>query len=151
MYVLRSPMKGQTIFEVADSSILRYLEELKKNNKRSKRRPTSQIRISDGMDNHINADTTPSKVIRVEVKSAVGDNSKDVDGRWTCVMWSGKCNTYNYDAPKTCCYHAAKRTATRVPGQCLRIGRERSRFGRRRLGLHGEFALDQFVGHGQRR
>lgn len=74
-------MQGQTIFEVADSSILRYLEELKKNNKRSKRRPTSQIRISDGMDNHINADTTPSKVIRVEVKSVGGDNSKDVDGR----------------------------------------------------------------------
>lgn len=60
---------------MADSSILRYLEELKKNNKRSKRRPPSLIRISDGMDHNIN-----SAPIRVEVKPA-GD-SKDVDGRW---------------------------------------------------------------------
>lgn len=61
--------QGQTIFDVADSSALRFLEDLKKNNKRSKRRPASQIRISD---NHI--DTTPSKVIRVD--------NKDNDGEW---------------------------------------------------------------------
>lgn len=73
---------------MADSSILRYLEELKKNNKRSKRRPASQIRISDGMDNHINADTTPSKVIRVDVKSSSGgdNHTKDVDGRCRCII-----------------------------------------------------------------
>lgn len=71
--------QGQTIFDVADSSILRYLEELKKNNKRCKRRPASQIRISDGLDNHI--DTTPSKVIRVDGKSTGSSDAKDVDGR----------------------------------------------------------------------
>lgn len=58
---------------MADSSALRFLEDLKKNNKRSKRRPASQIRIND---NHI--DTTPSKVIRVEVKH---NESKDIDGK----------------------------------------------------------------------
>lgn len=64
------------MFDVADPSALRFLEDLKKNNKRSKRRPASQIRISDGMDNHI--ETTPTKVIRVEVKN---NESKDVEGR----------------------------------------------------------------------
>ncbi len=43
--------------------MIRCLEELKKSNKRTKRRPISQIRISDNMDNHIE---TPSKVIRVD-------------------------------------------------------------------------------------
>lgn len=43
--------------------MIRFLEDLKKNNKRTKRRPISQIRISDNMDNHIE---TPSKVIRVD-------------------------------------------------------------------------------------
>ncbi|XP_037036562.1 protein phosphatase 1 regulatory subunit 12B isoform X10 [Bradysia coprophila] len=54
---------GQTPIDVADPSMIRFLEDLKKNNKRSKRRPISQIRISDNMDNHIE---TPSKVIRVD-------------------------------------------------------------------------------------
>lgn len=45
------------------------LEELRKNNKRTKRRPASQIRISsDGNTLDSNAET-PSKVIRVEVKT----------------------------------------------------------------------------------
>lgn len=60
---------------MAEPSALRFLEDLKKNNKRSKRRPASQIRNSD---NHI--DTTPSKVIRVEVKHS---ENKDIDGKWT--------------------------------------------------------------------
>ncbi|KAJ6642028.1 Protein phosphatase 1 regulatory subunit 12B, partial [Pseudolycoriella hygida] len=54
---------GQTPIDVADPSMIRFLEDLKKNNKRTKRRPISQIRISDNMDNHIE---TPSKVIRVD-------------------------------------------------------------------------------------
>lgn len=55
--------QGQTPIDVADPSMIRFLEDLKKNNKRTKRRPISQIRISDNMDNHIE---TPSKVIRVD-------------------------------------------------------------------------------------
>lgn len=51
--------------DVADSKIVRCLEDLKKNNKRTKRRPASQIRITDNMDNMIE---TPTKVIRVDVK-----------------------------------------------------------------------------------
>lgn len=64
---------------MADKSVQRFLEDLKKNNKRSKRRPASQIRISDNMDNHIE---TPSKVIRVDVKP----DKKDVDGMCLCCM-----------------------------------------------------------------
>lgn len=66
-------LKGQTAIDVADPSIVRFLEDMKKK-QRSKRRPASQIRISDNMDNHIE---TPSKVIRVDVKS----DNKDVDGK----------------------------------------------------------------------
>lgn len=65
--------------DVADKSVQRFLEDLKKNNKRSKRRPASQIRISDNMDNHIE---TPSKVIRVDVKP----DKKDVDGMYLFCM-----------------------------------------------------------------
>lgn len=64
--------QGQTALDVAQDDIVPLLEELKKNNKRTKRRPASQIRISD--NNIINnaADNnaeTPSKVIRIDVKS----------------------------------------------------------------------------------
>lgn len=35
---------GQTCVDVADRKIVKFLEELKANNKRTKRRPSSQIR-----------------------------------------------------------------------------------------------------------
>lgn len=56
---------NQTAIDIAPKEITPWLEELKKSNKRPKRRPVSQ-RISDSLDN--NAETPP-KVIRVEVKS----------------------------------------------------------------------------------
>ncbi|CRK95834.1 CLUMA_CG009280, isoform C [Clunio marinus] len=57
---------NQTAIDIAPSDMTPWLEELKKNNKRTKRRPISQIRISDNLDNNIES---PPKVIRVEVKS----------------------------------------------------------------------------------
>nr|XP_036220118.1 protein phosphatase 1 regulatory subunit 12A isoform X5 [Bactrocera oleae] len=64
---------GQTCIDVADRKMAKFLEELRStSNKRIKRRPSSQIRISDKIENHI--DNTPTKIIRVEVKS---DQSKD--------------------------------------------------------------------------
>ncbi|XP_036345430.1 LOW QUALITY PROTEIN: protein phosphatase 1 regulatory subunit 12A-like [Rhagoletis pomonella] len=64
---------GQTCIDVADRKMAKFLEELRStSNKRVKRRPSSQIRISDKIENHI--DNTPTKIIRVEVKS---DQSKD--------------------------------------------------------------------------
>ncbi|XP_054733746.1 protein phosphatase 1 regulatory subunit 12A isoform X11 [Anastrepha obliqua] len=64
---------GQTCIDVADRKMAKFLEELRNtSNKRVKRRPSSQIRISDKIENHI--DNTPTKIIRVEVKS---DQSKD--------------------------------------------------------------------------
>lgn len=67
---------GQTPIDVADPSIVIFLEELQKNNKRTtKRRPTSQIRLSDNIYNHILE--TPEKLIRVEVKS----DTKNIDGK----------------------------------------------------------------------
>lgn len=58
---------GQTALDVADSDVVRFLEDMKK--KKNKRRPGSQLRISDSLD--INRDT-PAKVIRV-------DTNKDVN------------------------------------------------------------------------
>lgn len=67
---------GQSPIDVADPSIVKFLEELYKNNKRTaKRRPASQIRISDNIYNHILE--TPQKVIRVEMKS----DTKNIDGK----------------------------------------------------------------------
>lgn len=59
---------GQTPLDVADPSIIKFLDELQKSNKRNiKRRPPSQVRISDNIyNNHLLE--TPQKVIRVEVK-----------------------------------------------------------------------------------
>lgn len=65
---------GQTPIDVADPSIVKFLEELYKNSKR-KRRPASQIRISDNLYNHILE--TPQKVIRVEMKSP---DTTNIDG-----------------------------------------------------------------------
>ncbi|KAG5679205.1 hypothetical protein PVAND_008792 [Polypedilum vanderplanki] len=58
---------NQTCIEIAPKEMIPWLEELRKNNKRTKRRPVSQIRISDNnIDNNIES---PPKVIRVELKS----------------------------------------------------------------------------------
>lgn len=55
---------NQTAVDVAPSDMVPWLDELK-NNKRTKRRPVGQIRISDSLDNNIES---PPKLIRVEVK-----------------------------------------------------------------------------------
>ncbi|XP_063703140.1 protein phosphatase 1 regulatory subunit 12A [Culicoides brevitarsis] len=61
---------GQSCIDVAQDDIVTLLEELRKNNKRTKRRPASQIRISsDGNNVDSSNAETPSKVIRVEVKT----------------------------------------------------------------------------------
>ncbi|XP_031620321.1 protein phosphatase 1 regulatory subunit 12A isoform X2 [Contarinia nasturtii] len=66
---------GQTPIDVADPSIIKFLEELQKNYKRTaKRRPASQIRLSDNIYNHFNLET-PQKVICVEMKS----DTKNID------------------------------------------------------------------------
>uniref|UniRef100_A0A1L8DN71 Protein phosphatase 1 regulatory subunit 12B n=1 Tax=Nyssomyia neivai TaxID=330878 RepID=A0A1L8DN71_9DIPT len=62
---------GQTAIDVADGSLARYLEEIRK--KKNKRRPGSQIRIQDNMDAN---NETPSKVIRVEVKPELKDEER---------------------------------------------------------------------------
>lgn len=67
---------GQTPIDVADPGIVKFLEELYKNSKRTaKRRPASQIRISDNLYSHIIE--TPQKVIRVDMKNA---DTKNIDG-----------------------------------------------------------------------
>lgn len=67
---------GQTPIDVADPSIVKFLEELQKNNKRTaKRRPASQIRLSEKIYDHFNLET-PQKVICVEMKS----DTKNIDG-----------------------------------------------------------------------
>ncbi|XP_037818244.1 protein phosphatase 1 regulatory subunit 12A isoform X9 [Lucilia sericata] len=63
---------GQTCIDVADRKMVKFLEEYRASNKRMKRRPSSQIRISDTIENHI--DKTPTKIIRVEVRP---ENNKD--------------------------------------------------------------------------
>ncbi|XP_065721111.2 protein phosphatase 1 regulatory subunit 12B isoform X20 [Drosophila suzukii] len=62
---------GQSCIDVADRKIVKFLEELRAN-KRNKRRPSSQIRISDTIENHV--DKTPTKLVRVEVRT---DATKD--------------------------------------------------------------------------
>ncbi|XP_052845159.1 protein phosphatase 1 regulatory subunit 12A isoform X22 [Drosophila gunungcola] len=62
---------GQSCIDVADRKIVKFLEELRAN-KRNKRRPSSQIRISDAIENHV--DKTPTKLVRVEVRT---DAAKD--------------------------------------------------------------------------
>lgn len=64
---------GQSPIDVADAEVVRFLEDMKK--KKNKRRPGSQLRISDSLD--INRDTPP-KVIRVDVKSELKDGKTAV-------------------------------------------------------------------------
>eukprot|EP00099_Drosophila_melanogaster_P027667 NP_730099.2 myosin binding subunit, isoform I [Drosophila melanogaster] len=64
---------GQSCIDVADRKIVKFLEELRAN-KRNKRRPSSQIRISDAMENHV--EKTPTKLVRVEVRT---DATKDAE------------------------------------------------------------------------
>ncbi|XP_017080551.1 protein phosphatase 1 regulatory subunit 12A isoform X11 [Drosophila eugracilis] len=64
---------GQSCIDVADRKIVKFLEELRAN-KRNKRRPSSQIRISDAIENHV--DKTPTKLVRVEVRT---DATKDAE------------------------------------------------------------------------
>ncbi|XP_030373110.1 protein phosphatase 1 regulatory subunit 12C isoform X8 [Scaptodrosophila lebanonensis] len=64
---------GQSCIDVADRKMVKFLEELRAN-KRNKRRPSSQIRISDTFENHV--DKTPTKLVRVEVRT---DATKDAD------------------------------------------------------------------------
>ncbi|XP_016958990.2 protein phosphatase 1 regulatory subunit 12B isoform X13 [Drosophila biarmipes] len=64
---------GQSCIDVADRKIVKFLEELRAN-KRNKRRPSSQIRISDTIENHV--DKTPTKLVRVEVRT---DATKDAE------------------------------------------------------------------------
>lgn len=52
---------GQTAVDVADQDVVRFLEDIKK--KKNKRRPGSQLRISDSLD--ITRES-PAKVIRVD-------------------------------------------------------------------------------------
>ncbi|CAG9799807.1 unnamed protein product [Chironomus riparius] len=60
---------NQTCIDIAPKDMVSWLEELRKNNKRTKRRPISQIRISDNnLENNIES---PPKVIRVELKSPI--------------------------------------------------------------------------------
>ncbi|XP_059615245.1 protein phosphatase 1 regulatory subunit 12B-like isoform X2 [Phlebotomus argentipes] len=59
---------GQTAIDVADVTLARYLDEIRK--KKTKRRPGSQTRIQDSMDAN---NETPPKVIRVEVKPELKD------------------------------------------------------------------------------
>ncbi|XP_058832791.1 protein phosphatase 1 regulatory subunit 12A isoform X6 [Topomyia yanbarensis] len=56
---------GQYAIDIAQKDIVPLLDEARKNIKRPKRRPASQIRITDTIENSIE---TPTKVIRVEVK-----------------------------------------------------------------------------------
>jgi protein phosphatase 1 regulatory subunit 12A len=67
---------NQTCTDIAPKDMLPWLDELRKNNKRTnKRRPISQIRISDSnLDN--NNESSP-KVIRVEVKSPAEQQTND--------------------------------------------------------------------------
>lgn len=65
---------NQTCIDMAPKDMAPWLEELRKNNKRTKRRPISQIRISDNIDNNIES---PPKVIRVEVKPPANEQAKE--------------------------------------------------------------------------
>ncbi|XP_034134059.1 protein phosphatase 1 regulatory subunit 12A isoform X27 [Drosophila guanche] len=73
---------GQSCIDVADRKIVKFLEELRAN-KRNKRRPSSQIRISDTIENHV--DKTPTKLVRVEVRT---DATKDAASSSNCASSS---------------------------------------------------------------
>ncbi|GAB0090302.1 protein phosphatase 1 regulatory subunit 12A [Sergentomyia squamirostris] len=62
---------GQTAIDVADVTLARYLDEIRK--KKNKRRPGAQARIQDNLDAN---NETPSKVIRVEVKPELKDDER---------------------------------------------------------------------------
>ncbi|KPU78745.1 uncharacterized protein Dana_GF23761, isoform E [Drosophila ananassae] len=62
---------GHSCIDVADRKIVKFMEDLRAN-KRNKRRPSSQIRISDAIENHV--EKTPTKLVRVEVRT---DATKD--------------------------------------------------------------------------
>ncbi|XP_052845153.1 protein phosphatase 1 regulatory subunit 12C isoform X16 [Drosophila gunungcola] len=66
---------GQSCIDVADRKIVKFLEELRAN-KRNKRRPSSQIRISDAIENHV--DKTPTKLVRVEVRTDAAKDAENV-------------------------------------------------------------------------
>ncbi|XP_017956785.1 protein phosphatase 1 regulatory subunit 12A isoform X12 [Drosophila navojoa] len=85
---------GQTCIDVADRKMVKFLEELRAN-KRNKRRPSSQIRISDAIENHV--DKTRTKLVRVEVRT---DTAKDAA--------SGSLNSSAQLAPQDVAETAAK-------------------------------------------
>ncbi|XP_032309591.1 protein phosphatase 1 regulatory subunit 12B isoform X29 [Drosophila ananassae] len=64
---------GHSCIDVADRKIVKFMEDLRAN-KRNKRRPSSQIRISDAIENHV--EKTPTKLVRVEVRT---DATKDAE------------------------------------------------------------------------
>ncbi|XP_033242919.1 protein phosphatase 1 regulatory subunit 12A isoform X3 [Drosophila miranda] len=64
---------GQSCIDVADRKIVKFLEEQRAKN-RNQRRPSSQIRISDAIENRV--DKTPTKLVRVEVRT---DATKDAE------------------------------------------------------------------------
>ncbi|KAL7733453.1 hypothetical protein ACLKA6_004932 [Drosophila palustris] len=66
---------GQSCIDVADRKMVKFLEELRAN-KRNKRRPSSQIRISDAIENHV--DKTPTKLVRVEVRTDAAKDAENV-------------------------------------------------------------------------
>ncbi|XP_055325591.1 protein phosphatase 1 regulatory subunit 12A isoform X16 [Sitodiplosis mosellana] len=68
---------GQTPIDVADPSIVKFLEELQKSNKRTAlRRPASQIRLSDNIYNHFNIETPKPKVMKSDTKNIDEDIPK---------------------------------------------------------------------------
>lgn len=74
---------NQTCIDLAPKDMVAWLEELRKNNKRTKRRPISQInRISDNLDNNIES---PPKVIRVEVKPPATEQTKTKENGKICL------------------------------------------------------------------
>ncbi|XP_058832795.1 protein phosphatase 1 regulatory subunit 12A isoform X9 [Topomyia yanbarensis] len=66
---------GQYAIDIAQKDIVPLLDEARKNIKRPKRRPASQIRITDTIENSIE---TPTKVIRVEVKPIDSKEKEEV-------------------------------------------------------------------------
>ncbi|XP_060659979.1 protein phosphatase 1 regulatory subunit 12C isoform X10 [Drosophila nasuta] len=66
---------GQSCIDVADRKMVKFLEELRAN-MRIKRRPSSQIRISDAIENHV--DKTPTKLVRVEVRTDAAKDAENV-------------------------------------------------------------------------
>lgn len=66
---------GQYAIDIAKKDIVPLLDEARKNIKRPKRRPASQIRITDTIENSIE---TPTKVIRVDVKPIDSKEKEEV-------------------------------------------------------------------------